>query len=347
MPSTFNNRLRQIILLLVIILLAILLLNQLYIFLPGLLGAITLYILLRENYYRLTIIKKWNKTGIALLFILLSLVIIALPIYFSITLLTSKISGVLSNPVELMTDAKIVGQKIYHVTGIQLLTEENIAAFQKKATTIVPTILNSSANILSNFAIMFFLLYFLLQNGRQVEKFLDKFIPLKEENIDLLGNETKNMIKANAIGIPVLAIIQGIVAAIGYWIFGVKDFGLWGFLTGICSTIPIVGTAIIWVPLMLYLYATGKSGPALGLLIYAGVLITNIDYVARLTILKKLMDVHPLVTIFGVIVGIGLFGFWGVIFGPLLISYFIILVKIYINEFGTSSPNATPEKTNT
>jgi predicted PurR-regulated permease PerM len=337
--SLFNNRLRQIILLLLIILLAFLLLQQLYIFLPGFLGAITLYILFRESYYNLTIKKKWNKTGTALLFIFSSLIIIALPIYFSINLITNKASVVLSNPAELMADAKIVGQKIYEKIGIQLLSEENLATAQKKLTTIVPAILNSSANILSNFAIMFFLLYFLLQNGRQVEKFLDKFIPLKDENIDLLGNQTKNMVKANAIGIPVLAIIQGIIAAIGYSIFGVKDWGLWAFLTGVFSMVPIVGTAIIWVPLTLYLYAIDKSGAALGLLIYSAVLITNVDYVARLTILKRLMDVHPLVTIFGVIVGIGLFGFWGVIFGPLLISYFIILVKIYINEFGAPSNN--------
>jgi predicted PurR-regulated permease PerM len=339
--SLFNNRLRQIILLLLIILLAFLLLQQLYIFLPGFLGAITLYILFRDSYYGLTLKKKWNKTLTALLFIFSSLIIIALPIYFSINLITNKASVVLSNPAELMADAKIVGQKIYEKIGIQLLSEENLAAAQKKLTTVVPAILNSSANILSNFAIMFFLLYFLLQNGRQVEKFLDKFIPLKEENVDLLGNETKNMVKANAIGIPVLAIIQGIIAAIGYSIFGVKDWGLWAFLTGVFSMVPIVGTAIIWIPLTLYLYAIDKSGAALGLLIYSAVLITNVDYVARLTILKRLMDVHPLVTIFGVIVGIGLFGFWGVIFGPLLISYFIILVKIYINEFGAPSNTTT------
>jgi predicted PurR-regulated permease PerM len=337
--SLFNNRLRQIVLLLIIILLAFLLLQQLYIFLPGFLGAITMYILFRDSYYGLTLKKKWNKTGTALLFILGSLVIIALPIYFSINLITNKASVVLSNPTELMADAKIVGQKIYEKIGIQLLSEENFATAQKKLTTIVPAILNSSANILSNFAILFFLLYFLLQNGRQVEKFFDKFIPLKEENIDLLGNETKNMVKANAIGIPVLAIIQGIIAAIGYSIFGIKDWGLWAFLTGVFSMVPIVGTAIIWIPLTLYLYAIDKSSAALGLLIYSAVLITNVDYVARLTILKRLMDVHPLVTIFGVIVGIGLFGFWGVIFGPLLISYFIILVKIYINEFGAPSNN--------
>jgi predicted PurR-regulated permease PerM len=343
MASSFNNRLRQIILLLIIILLAVLLLKQLYIFLPGFLGAITLYILFRESYYNLTIKKKWNKTLTALLFITASIIAIAIPLYFSIMLLTDKVSGLVQNSTELLADAKIVGQKIFEKTGVQILSEENLAGFQKKAATIVPVILNNSANLLSNFAVMFFLMYYLLKNGRETEKFLDRFIPLKDENIELLGNETKNMVKANAIGIPVLAIVQGIVAALGYWIFGVKDFMLWGFLTGICSMIPVVGTAIIWVPLVLYMYAINKGGPALGLLIYAAVVITNIDYVARLTILKRLIDVHPLITIFGVIVGIGLFGFWGVIFGPLFISYFIVLVKIYINEFGGAANQLPPQ----
>lgn len=331
---TFNNRLRQLLLLLVIILLALLLINQLFIFLPGFLGAITLYILLREPYFYLSIVKRWRKSLTALFFILCSLIVIGLPVFFSIQLLSSKLAVLLNNQAELIADAKIVGDKIYAVTGFQLLSEENIHNLQQQATKIIPGILNSSASVLSNFAIMFFLLYFLLTNGRKTEKFLGQFIPLKEENIDLLGSETKSMIRANAIGIPVLAIIQGIIATIGYKIFGVEDYGLWGFLTGVFSMVPIVGTAVIWVPLTAYLFATDKSGLGFGLLAYALILITNIDYVVRLTLLKKFMDVHPLITIFGVIIGIGLFGFWGVIFGPLLISYFIILIKIYINEFG-------------
>ena len=334
MPSTFNNRLRQIILLLVIVLLAILLLNQLFVFLPGFLGAITLYILLRNSFNYLTIRKRWGKTGTAVLFILGSLVIIALPLYFSIRLISSELSILLNNSAELVADARLVGQKIYELTGVQLMTDENILTFQKQAATIIPSLLNSSASILSNFAVMFFLLYFMLVNGREIEKFLDRFIPLKEENIDMLSLETRNMIRANAIGIPVLAIIQGVVATIGYWIFGVKDFALWGFLTGVFSMVPIVGSALIWAPLCIYLFAIDKTGKAIGLLLYAALLISNIDYVVRLTLLRKFMDVHPVITVFGVIVGLGLFGFWGVIFGPLLISYFVILIRIYMNEFG-------------
>lgn len=333
MHTTFNNRLRQIILLLIIILLAFLLLEQLYVFLPGFLGAITLYILLRTYYFRLIFKNKWNPAWVAVLFICASMILIAIPIYFSVELISAKVSGVLKNPDELLSKGKIIGNKLEALTGLKILTDDNIRSFQRAAGTFIPKILNSSANLLGNFAIMFFLLYYLLKNGTLVEKFLRNSIPLKEENILLLSNETKNMIRANAIGLPVMAIVQGVVAAIGYAIFGVKDYALWGFLTGVCSLLPVVGTAIIWVPLVAYYFAINDNTAAIGILVYAVVLITNMDYVARLTLLKKFMDIHPLITIFGVIVGIGLFGFWGVIFGPLLISYFIILVKIYMNEF--------------
>ena len=180
---------------------------------------------------------------------------------------------------------------------------------------------------------MFFLMYFLLVGGREVEKALGKIIPLKPKNIALLASETKMMIKANALGIPVICIVQGIFAALGYWLFGVEDWGMWAFLTGVFAFFPVVGTMIVWVPVCLILYSSGSSTAALGLAAYSFLVIGNVDYIARLSLLKKMGDVHPVITIMGVIIGLGLFGFVGLVFGPLLISYFLILVKIYINEF--------------
>lgn len=341
MAISFNNRIRQILLLLIIIFLALLLAYQLAAFIPGFLGAITLYILCRSLFFKLTIKKKWNKTATSILFIVASLILIALPIYFSIQLLSSKIITLINSTDAMQAKAILIGQKIEQLTGFNILTPANIKSIQTNAASFIPSILNSSASIISNFAILFFILYYLLVNGREVEYYLNKNIPLKDENILLLSNETKNMIQANAIGIPVLAIIQGFIATIGYAIFGVQDYALWGFITGICSMIPVVGTIIIWGPLVAYFLATGNNSSALGLFLFAAIIITNIDYVARLTLLKRFTDIHPLITIFGVIIGISLFGFWGVIFGPLLISYFIILFKIYINEFGNSSTNTT------
>jgi predicted PurR-regulated permease PerM len=95
---------------------------------------------------------------------------------------------------------------------------------------------------------------------------------------------------------------------------------------------------LIWGPLCIYLFALGHSNDAIGLLIYAAIIIGGIDNVLRFTILKRLGNVHPIVTTLGIIVGLPLFGFMGLIFGPLIISYLLLLIKIYRAEFsGTES----------
>jgi predicted PurR-regulated permease PerM len=183
---------------------------------------------------------------------------------------------------------------------------------------------------------MLFVLYYMLYNGKEMEQYLSRIIPLKPDNINILASETKKMIKANALGIPIISIIQGLFAALGYFIFGVNEFAIWGFLTGIFAFFPVVGTMIVWVPLVIYMYVIGQDWQATGLLLYSLIVTGNVDYLARITLLKKIGDVHPVVTILGVIVGLGLFGFIGLIFGPLLISYVIVLFNIYMNEFVTT-----------
>ena len=202
-----------------------------------------------------------------------------------------------------------------------------------KLTAFIPTVLNSTANILSNLAIMLFVLYYMLYNGRALERMLNRLIPLKQENINMLASETKKLVRANALGIPLISIIQGLTATLGYFIFGVNEWALWGFLTGVFAFFPVVGTMVIWVPLVLYTYAIGDTWQATGLLLYSVLVTGNVDYIARITLLKRMGDVHPVITILGVIVGLGLFGFIGLIFGPLLVNYIIVLFKIYMNEF--------------
>src|SRR5690606_17458272 len=108
-------------------------------------------------------------------------------------------------------------------------------------------------------------------------------------------------------------------------------WGLWGFLTGVFAFFPVVGTMVIWVPLVIYMFAVGDTWQATGLLLYSAIVTGNVDYLSRITLLKKMGDVHPVITILGVLVGLGLFGFIGLVFGPLLVSYIIVLFKIYMN----------------
>lgn len=337
--NVFNDRLRQLMLLALILLLGWLLLKELYIFLPGLLGGITLYILSRSLYFQLTFTKKWKKGWTALLFIIVYLIIIALPVYFSIELVSPKISNLSHNQDKIMVSLRGISDKITDLTGLKLLTPDSSRAITQKVSSLIPKLLNSTASVLTNLIMMFFLLYYLLTCGREVEKYLNKAIPLNPGNVDKLARETKLMIRANALGIPIICIVQGVFAALGYWIFGVDDWGMWGFVTGVFAFFPIVGTMIVWIPLVIYQYSLGENWMASGLAIYSIVVTGNVDYITRLGLLKKMGNVHPMVTVIGVIVGLGLFGFMGLIFGPLLVSYFIILIKIYMNEF-TSSKEA-------
>lgn len=336
MNISFNNRLRQLLLLALIILLGYLLLKELYIFLPGLLGGVTLYILSRTMYFRLIFSKKWKKGWTAMLFIMVYLVIIALPVYVSIRLVSPKINSIIHNQAQIIASLKIVSAKITDFTGLNLISDENTRSVAQKISGLIPKFLNSTLHVIANLIMMFFLLYYLLVNGREVEKYLNKFIPLKPDNVDKLASETKLMIRANALGIPIICAVQGVFAAIGYWIFGVESWGLWGFVTGVFAFFPLVGTMVVWVPLVIYMYSSGHNLTASGLAVYSIVVTGNVDYITRLGLLKKMGNVHPMITVLGVIVGLGLFGFMGLIFGPLLISYFIILVKIYINEFTSS-----------
>lgn len=341
----FNDRIRQILILTLIILLVYLAIKELYVFLPGLLGALTLYILSRANYFQLVYHRKWKKGRAAGLFILYFLLILGIPIYLSVTLISPKVNAFLSDPQAMIDSAKKSVETIQQRLGFDFLSEESLNNSLNKLTAFIPTILNSTATLITNLAIMLFVLYYMLYSGREIERYLTRIIPLKPENINMLAAETKKMVKANALGIPLISIIQGATATLGYFIFGVNEWALWGFLTGIFAFFPVVGTMVIWVPLVLYTYATGEAWQATALLIYSIVVTGNVDYLARITLLKRMGNVHPVITILGVIIGLGLFGFIGLIFGPLLVSYIIVLFQIYLNEF-TDKENKPPDESN-
>jgi predicted PurR-regulated permease PerM len=337
----FNERVKQILLILLIILLVFLSIRELKAFLPGLLGAITLYILSRANYFQLVYNKKWKKGRAAGIFILYYLLLLGVPIFMAITLISPKVNAMLSDPSSIIESIKQGVLKVQARAGVTFISENSLSGSLDKVVAFIPSLLNSTLTLISNLITMLFFLYYMLYHGKDMERTLFNIIPLKDENTSILAAETKKMVKANALGIPLISIIQGLTATLGYFLFNVHDFALWGFFTGLFAFFPIVGTMIIWVPLVIYMYASGQTGNATALTVYSVVITGNIDYVSRITIMRKMGNVHPVITVLGVIVGLGLFGFIGLIFGPLLINYIILLIKIYINEFGKGSVKQT------
>jgi len=336
----FNVKVRQTLILGLLILMIFISVRELSIFMPGLLGAITFYILSRVNYFQLVYHRKWNKSLTALMFLLIFLVLLGLPIYFAINLISPKINNFLNNPGDIFKNIELAVAQVQEKFGITIITDRSLNESFQKLTQSLPSLLNNTVNLLTNLIILLFFLYYMLYHGSEMEKTLFHLIPLKDENISKFASETKRLIRASALGIPLISIIQGVTATIGYYLFNVNDFVLWGFLTGVFAFFPVVGTMIMWVPLVIYMFASGQTLNATGLLFYSVIVTGNVDYLARITIMRKMGDVHPVVTVLGVLVGLGLFGFIGLIFGPLLVSYIILLFKIYMSEFIELKPES-------
>jgi len=149
----------------------------------------------------------------------------------------------------------------------------------------------------------------------------------------LFGDELVHQTFSNSVGIPSIAVVQGLAGFLGYWIIGLNEPGFWGVITGFTSFIPVVGTGIVWVPVAGYMFITGHTWQGIFMILYGALVMGMLDNVVRFVLAKKMADVHPIITILGVILGLQYFGFLGLIFGPLLISYFFILLKIYYVEF--------------
>lgn len=337
MPNRYqqisDTKIKQVFLLTLILVLAGLIFFNLAMFIPAILGAITLYIITRKYNLYLQEEKKWKPWAATLVIIVATLIILILPIYLIADLLVDK----LGNADVYMSKFNIFIDKIhdfvYQKVRIDILSKGNVDKLKETAGRFSTTALSSTFNTITVVASMYFILYFMLERPRLFERLLRSSAPLKKSNINLLGEKIHSMVIANAIGIPVVALGQGIIALIGYFIFGAPSPVLLFALTAVASMIPIVGAAIVYIPVCIFMVAEGNTGSGLGLAAYCLIIVGLTDNLLRFTLLKKLEDIHPLNTVFGIILGLKLFGFMGLIFGPILVSITVMLIQVYRDEF--------------
>ena len=298
-------------------------------FITPLLGAVIFYVLFDPWMEKLTDKYDWKPARAAAVIILITFFIVLIPVMLLSYMLYSRVIDVLSNPSSLIGLMELLGRKIHDLTGQDILTNANFMALQERVANLIPSFLGRVFFTVGNIVIMYFILFYLLVSDRFIIRELQHYLPFGKENVRLLSDELKKMTLSNAIAVPLIATVQGVAAGLGYWAFGLDQPLFWGTVTGVVSLLPIIGTALIWIPAGLLLFVTGATWAALGLLLYGVVVIVNIDNLTRLLIQKKFADVHPIITVFGVILGLNLFGLPGLIFGPLMLSYFVIFVKMY------------------
>lgn len=319
-------------LVILIIGLGLILFRQARPYISGILSAFTLYILLRKPAFRLA--DKTRKPTLSAVIITIGVILfIAIPLSLLVWFIVSQIGQADWNVDRITAPARQMFDIIEKKYGIDLISQQSISFVGSKLTALGQSILGGIGSFFVNLAVALILLFFLLSSGRRWEQYLASIIPMKNINKKETMNRINLMVKSNAIGIPLVAILQGIIALIGYLIFNVPNAGIAAIATGLCSVVPIVGTMVVWIPLGIYFMVLGQWGAAIGLLAFGAIFISQSDNLLRFILQKKMADTHPLVTIFGVIAGLSLFGFIGIIFGPLLVSLFLLFVDMFRKEY--------------
>jgi predicted PurR-regulated permease PerM len=302
-------------------------------YISGVLGALTLYVILRKWMLKL-INKGLKRTWAALLLIIAAIIGIFLPLSGAVFMLSSEL-GNLADKSEQVT--KAFKEQIFQLEKyVQYDVSSTIDPEQASGwlTENLQGFASGTFNMFISFGILLFLLYYMLKSPKQLKGSLLEYLPLSNKTLVILGKEIESVVRSNAIAIPLVALAQGIIALIGFIIFGVENPLFWFVIVTIGSMIPFIGTFIGIFPVFVLSMASGNDFQAWGIVLYGILVVGMTDNLIRLFVLKKLDSIHPLITLIGVLIGIPLFGFVGLIFGPLIISLFLIIVKIYKQQYG-------------
>jgi len=326
--SVFSFKQRNNINLVIIIALGLLIAYSLQAIFSAILSTLVLYTVMRPAYIHLAEIKRWNKRFVAISLIVISILLIILPFYALSSMVITKISELQNN--EIFFKNLLV--KLQHLVPFNInqnLIQEGLNRIGNWATELFPSLISSAVNIILSLLVMYFLLYFMLIERKIFERSLIKYAPFREQNALRFGTEMRNTTYANVLGQGLICLVQGSLVSLSFYVLGYKDPVFWGVITTFISFVPVLGPPVVFVPAAILQIANGNSFAGWAMLIFGFVVIINIDNVLRFVIAKKVGNIHPIITVIGVIIGIPLFGILGLVFGPLLLSYFILLVKIY------------------
>lgn len=184
------------------------------------------------------------------------------------------------------------------------------------------------AKIFTELFVFLFALYYLFKDGDKIKRALIKLSPLNKEDDEIIIKKTLLAINAVIRGSLVLAVIQGLLVVVGFALFSVPNPVLWGTVAAICSLIPAIGTAIVILPAVLFLYFGGQIISATGLLLWGVLFVGLVDNLLRPYLVGRGVSLHPLLVLLSVLGGLSFFGPVGFILGPLVATLLLVLLDI-------------------
>ncbi|MEW5913841.1 MAG: AI-2E family transporter [Thermodesulfobacteriota bacterium] len=217
-----------------------------------------------------------------------------------------------------MSKADVLQQAGELVRRVSSLLYSNLAGLLKGIT-----------NLVIDFVLMMIVTFYLLMDGHTAAERLLSLSPLPEGMSRQMRDEVLSIMRSTFTGTVVLALLQGVLGGLGFWIFGVPNAPFWGTVMVFASVVPMVGTALVWVPGGVYLMAVGHLGQGVGVLIWCLVAAVGCDNFLRPRLISGASGLHPVLVFFSVLGGLSLFGVVGLLLGPMVLALLLSLLEIY------------------
>ncbi|MGV8161756.1 MAG: AI-2E family transporter [Candidatus Nanoarchaeia archaeon] len=193
----------------------------------------------------------------------------------------------------------------------------------------LPKLLSSISDFAIKMFLMFFLIYYTFKEGDVIMNGFMNILPITKNHKDQLLDEAHRVLYGVLHGQLLVALIQGILGGLGFWIFGFPNPVFWGFIMAILAFIPMLGTPLVWLPASLLQLTLGNKFGAIGMLLFGAIIVMNIDNVLKPRIIGKKTGLHPMLVLLGIFGGLQLFGFIGMIIGPVIVAICILIIKFF------------------
>jgi predicted PurR-regulated permease PerM len=296
----------------------------------GLLGAPVLYVLFAPLHRWLA---RWIRPSIAaVLVILCAFLLIVLPGVWLIGMLVGQAQGVANSMVKSPLLDQIATLRVgpYEV-GPQIATvgKEIITWMGGSALGFIGTATRFTLNLLFSF----FGLYYLLLDPHGAWKAVEPYIPFSQANVEILQDRFRSVTAATVVGSGLTAAILGILVGLGFLITGLNDPVFWGVVTAVFAILPVVGAGLVWIPAVVVLALNRHYGGAIFLALLGIIVLPNVENLVRPFVFRRYSQIHPMITLVGAVAGVSYFGLLGLLIGPLALSYFFELIRMYREEY--------------
>lgn len=311
-------------------------------YISAFLGAGILYVVFQPWWIALVVKRGWGRATAASLLIAFSIVVIILPFLTLSLMLAGKISYYSEHTDEILD----IARKAESLTGYKLTNQDSLRKMLQSAGShagqLVPSLAGNALDVLVVMGLLFFTLYYMFVQQEAFQRGLKKYLPFNPDTQKKLAESLKNNVNANVIGQVLVCVVQGALTSVTLWIFGVPDAPFWGVVAFFMAFIPVLGTPLVWVPAGIIKISQGHTGQGIGILLVGAIVIINIDNLLRMMLAKRMGDIHPLITLAGIVLGVPLFGILGLVMGPLLLSYFIVLMGVLERDNRQQRHSETP-----